>query len=150
MQHRLTLFGEKRIQGVDPAGTTRPDNLGRLLGDMVTGSPIFDGEGMLFGIAAAGPLDSWAGCLRERIFGEGSYVLITDRRLAFVATTDLCKAARLIAEVPLEAVAGALRRGKFPMRGSVEIWFTDESMIAVAFGVLFTRSARRAVDLLNG
>jgi hypothetical protein len=52
--------------------------------------------------------------------------------------------------VPLEDIARARRRWKSHMFGSVEIWFTDEPMIAAGLGILFTREARRVVRLLNG
>jgi hypothetical protein len=148
-RHVYTGVGVSRLYTVESEKAFITIGVGEAIERFLTGGPLVDGEKYLLGVAATGTPWSWGGRLDVAISHEMTCLLITDRRLLFVSSGIGESERRVLAEVPRDEVARARRRWKCPMVGSVEIWFTDESMIAVGLGWLCTRKARRVVRLLN-
>jgi hypothetical protein len=125
----------------------------RVLSVLSGGSSIVDGDpdSWLGGVAVAGAVGSCAALLHPHLGGGDSvYCVVTDRRLMLVAHGLQPMAFRPLAEVPLDAVARAQRRGRILQRGRVVIEFRDGSLLALFTGVFGTARANALVAALRG
>jgi hypothetical protein len=142
--------GERHLDGVDPPPRGTPGSVGEGLRRLAGGSPVVNLAEYFWGVSASGTPSSWAGRVSRAFPPVGTHLLITDRRLAFVhKPVDLHPKLEVLIEVPLDEVWWAERRWKAPMFGCVEIWFTDDSMVAVGLSFVSPRKAYRVARLLN-
>jgi len=109
-----------------------------------------DPDAWLGGVAVAGGIGSCAARLHPHLGGDDSvYCVVTDRRLLLAARGLTPVAFRLLAEVPVDAVSRARRRGRFLQRGRVMIEFHDGSVLGLFTGVFGTARADALVAALS-
>jgi hypothetical protein len=111
----------------------------------------FDVDRAIGGVSAAGHVGSCAARLAEGVRDAGMvHCVVTDRRIV-LASMDLDPVAfQPLAELPIGAVLGARRDGKFLQRGRVVIDFVDLSQLALMTGMFGTGEADVIVGALGG
>jgi hypothetical protein len=111
----------------------------------------FDVDKAIGGVAAAGHVGSCAARLAEGMRGASMvHCVITDRRLVLASMDVDPVAFQPLAELPIGAVLGARREGRFMQRGRVVIDFVDLSQLALMTGIFGTGNAEVIVAALGG
>lgn len=122
--------------------------LDALSGDLIGGDA--DLDGLIGGVSAAGHAGSCAARLAAALTAArgSTYCVVTGRRLILAEHGDP-RFGELLS-LPLTAVLGARRAGRFLQRGRVVIDFVDLSQVALMTGMLFTGAADRLVTAIRG
>lgn len=111
----------------------------------------FDVDQAIGGVAAAGHAGSCAARLAGAIRTESMvHCVVTDRRLILAGQDVDPVGFRPLAELPIGAVLGARREGRFLQRGRVVVDFVDLSQLALMTGVFGTGRADVLVGALAG
>lgn len=112
-----------------------------------------DFDQVIGGVTVSGRAGSWAHRLAAAVDeAPGTYVVVTDRRL-FVLRRPGDQGRAVAFEVPLQAIAGARRRGRGYSRGRVVVEFADSSTLALHAGFVDAGRADglvRALDQQGG